>query len=42
MGWDRSHSVRSADLILQQWREQEGFEFVTIPEMIQRTGFTGP
>jgi hypothetical protein len=40
MGWDRSHSVRSAELILQQWKEQEGYEFVTIPEMIERTGFT--
>jgi hypothetical protein len=39
MGWDRSHSVRSAELILTQWKEQEGFEFVTIPEMIERTGF---
>lgn len=42
MGWDRSHSVESADLILQQWKEQEGYEFVTIPEMIERTGFTVP
>ena len=40
MGWDRSHSVRSAELILQQWKEQEGYEFVTIPEIIERTGFT--
>ncbi|HWB56359.1 MAG TPA: polysaccharide deacetylase family protein [Gaiellaceae bacterium] len=39
MGWDRSHSVRSAELILTQWKEQEGFEFVTIPELIERTGF---
>jgi hypothetical protein len=31
--------VRSAELILTQWKEQEGFEFVTIPEMIERTGF---
>ncbi|MGH3011723.1 MAG: polysaccharide deacetylase family protein [Gaiellaceae bacterium] len=42
MGWDRSHSVRSADLILQQWKEQEGYEFVTIPEMIERSGFSVP
>ena len=32
MGWDRSHSVAAADLILQQWNEQEGYEFVTIPD----------
>ena len=32
----------SADLILQQWKEQEGYEFVTIPEMIERSGFTVP
>jgi hypothetical protein len=42
MGWDRSHSVRSAELILQQWKEQEGYEFVSIPEMIERSGFTVP
>jgi hypothetical protein len=34
--------VHAADLILQQWKEQDGFEFVTVPEMIERTGFTGP
>jgi peptidoglycan/xylan/chitin deacetylase (PgdA/CDA1 family) len=39
MGWDRSHSVAAADLILQQWKEQEGYEFVTVPEMIERSGF---
>ena len=42
MGWDRSHSVAAADLILQQWKEQEGYEFVTIPEMIERSGFSVP
>jgi peptidoglycan/xylan/chitin deacetylase (PgdA/CDA1 family) len=42
MGWDRSHSVQATDLILQQWKEQEGFEFVTIPEMIERQGFAYP
>src|SRR5262245_32182479 len=42
MGWDRSHSVHSADLILQQWKEQDGYEFLTIPEMIERSGFTVP
>jgi peptidoglycan/xylan/chitin deacetylase (PgdA/CDA1 family) len=40
MGWDRSHSVQSAELILRQWKEQEGYEFVTIPEMIERSGFS--
>ena len=35
----RSHAT---DLILQQWKEQEGFEFVTIPEMIERSGFVVP
>ena len=42
MGWDRSHSVAAADLILQQWKEQEDYEFVTIPEMIERSGFSVP
>jgi peptidoglycan/xylan/chitin deacetylase (PgdA/CDA1 family) len=42
MGWDRSHSVAAADLILHQWKEQEGYEFVTIPEMIERSGFAVP
>ncbi len=42
MGWDRSHSIRSAELILTQWKEQEGFEFVTIPEMIESTGYRDP
>ncbi len=42
MGWDRSHSVQATALILEQWKEQAGFEFVTIPEMIERTGFAYP
>jgi peptidoglycan/xylan/chitin deacetylase (PgdA/CDA1 family) len=42
MGWDRSHSVRATELILSQWKEQEGLEFVTIPEMIERTAFLVP
>jgi peptidoglycan/xylan/chitin deacetylase (PgdA/CDA1 family) len=42
MGWDRSHSVQATELILTQWKEQHGFEFVTIPEMIERTGFVVP
>jgi peptidoglycan-N-acetylglucosamine deacetylase len=42
MGWDRSHSVEATDLILTQWKEQQGYEFVTIPEMIERTGFVVP
>jgi peptidoglycan/xylan/chitin deacetylase (PgdA/CDA1 family) len=42
MGWDRSHSVQATELILTQWKEQKGFEFVTIPEMIERTGFVVP
>ena len=42
MGWDRSHSVEATDLILTQWKEQQGMEFVTIPEMIEATGFRAP
>jgi peptidoglycan/xylan/chitin deacetylase (PgdA/CDA1 family) len=42
MGWDRSHSVEATELILTQWKEQQGFEFVTIPEMIEATGFQVP
>jgi len=42
MGWDRSHSVQATELILTQWKEQQGFEFVTVPEMIERTGFVVP
>jgi peptidoglycan/xylan/chitin deacetylase (PgdA/CDA1 family) len=42
MGWDRSHSVEATELILTQWKEQQGYEFVTIPEMIEATGFQVP
>ncbi len=42
MGWNRSHSVEATELILTQWNEQEGYEFVTIPEMIEATGFVVP
>lgn len=42
MGWDRSHSVQATELILTQWKEEQGFEFVTVPEMIERTGFVVP
>jgi peptidoglycan/xylan/chitin deacetylase (PgdA/CDA1 family) len=42
MGFDRSHSVEATDLILTRWKEREGYEFVTIPEMIERTGFVYP
>jgi hypothetical protein len=42
MGWDRGHSVQATQLILEQWKEQQGFEFVSIPEMIERTGFVVP
>jgi peptidoglycan-N-acetylglucosamine deacetylase len=42
MGWDRSHSVEATELILTQWKGQHGFEFVTIPEMIEATGFQVP
>jgi peptidoglycan/xylan/chitin deacetylase (PgdA/CDA1 family) len=42
MGWDRSHSVEATDLILNQWKQHRGMEFVTIPEMIEATGFQAP
>jgi peptidoglycan-N-acetylglucosamine deacetylase len=42
MGWDRSHSVEATELILTQWKDQHGFEFLTIPEMIEATGFQVP
>ena len=38
MGWDRSHSIEATRLILEQW-QAEGYEFVSIPEFIERTGF---
>jgi peptidoglycan/xylan/chitin deacetylase (PgdA/CDA1 family) len=39
MGVDRSASVRAADLIIQRY-QGEGFEFVTIPEMMQKPAET--
>jgi hypothetical protein len=42
MGWDRSHSVEATDLILTKWKQQQGMEFVTVPEMIEATGFEVP
>ena len=42
MGWDRSHSVEATELILTQWKQQQGNEFVTVPEMIEATGFEVP
>jgi peptidoglycan/xylan/chitin deacetylase (PgdA/CDA1 family) len=33
MGVDRSHSVRATELIIRRYRD-EGFEFVTVPEMM--------
>ena len=38
MGWDRSHSIESTRLILEQW-QAEGYRFVSIPQMIEETGF---
>jgi peptidoglycan-N-acetylglucosamine deacetylase len=38
MGWDRSHSVEATEQIITRWKS-EGFEFVTIPELIVATGF---
>jgi peptidoglycan/xylan/chitin deacetylase (PgdA/CDA1 family) len=40
--WDWSKGVQATGLILTQWKEQQGLEFVTIPEMIERTGFEAP
>ena len=42
MGYDRSHSVEATEQILARWKDQEGYEFVTIPEMIDATGFDVP
>jgi len=39
MGYDRSHSVEATQQILARWKEREGYAFVTIPEMIEATGF---
>ncbi len=42
MGWDRHCSVEATARILDRWKDQEGYEFVTIPEMIEATGFLVP
>jgi peptidoglycan-N-acetylglucosamine deacetylase len=42
MGCDRHCSVEATERILERWKERGGYEFVTIPEMIERTGFTYP
>jgi peptidoglycan-N-acetylglucosamine deacetylase len=42
MGADRSHTVAATDRILARWKEQDGLEFVTIPEMIEAAGFAVP
>jgi len=42
MGYDRRCSVEATESILARWKECEGYEFVTVPEMIERTGFTYP
>ena len=39
MGTDRSASVRATELILQRYRS-EGYEFVTIPEMMKEGSAT--
>lgn len=38
MGYDRSASVEATDRILKRWKSQ-GMEFVTVPELIEATGF---
>jgi len=38
MGWDRSHSIEATEQIISRWKS-EGFEFVSIPELIEATGF---
>ena len=42
--WAGTAATRSkaTELILTQWKDQQGFEFVTIPEMIEATGFVVP
>jgi len=42
MGYDRSQSVEATRRILARWKERDGYEFVTIPEMAERTGFVYP
>lgn len=38
MGYDRSASIEATDRILTRWKA-EGMRFVTIPELIEATGF---
>ena len=38
MGYDRSASIEATDRILTRWKAQ-GMQFVTIPELIEATGF---
>jgi peptidoglycan-N-acetylglucosamine deacetylase len=38
MGWDRHCSVEATERILERW-QGEGFTFVTVPELIEATGF---
>lgn len=38
MGFDRSASIEATDRILARWKA-EGMRFVTIPEMIEGSGF---
>lgn len=38
MGFDRGHSIEATNRILERWKG-EGFRFVTIPELIEATGF---
>jgi peptidoglycan/xylan/chitin deacetylase (PgdA/CDA1 family) len=38
MGYDRSASIEATDRILTRWKA-EGFRFVTIPELIEASGF---
>jgi len=39
MGYDRSHSIEATELILDRWKS-EGFQFVSIPELIEASRFT--
>jgi peptidoglycan-N-acetylglucosamine deacetylase len=38
MGYDRSASIEATDRIITRWKA-EGYRFVTIPELIEATGF---
>jgi hypothetical protein len=42
MGYDRHCSVGATERILDRWKDNEGYEFVTIPEMIEQAGFKYP